>query len=214
MLFYIEPMDISLLEWIGYVASAIIAISMTMSSIVKFRLINLAGAAMFSVYGILIGAMPVAFLNGFIVVVDLYYLYGIFSKKEVFETLEVRSDNRYLLRFLKFHQDDIEKFFPGFSYAPGKDTVSFFVLRDMSVAGLFLAHPTAKNVLFVDLDYVIPEYRDFKNGKFVYHRLRHRFASAGFDTVVTRGHAPRHRKYLKKLGFAEQSDGRFMLRTG
>jgi hypothetical protein len=212
--FLIENMEISLLEWIGYVASAIIAISMTMSSIVKFRLINLAGAALFSVYGILIGAMPVAFLNGFIVAVDLIYLYGIFSKKEVFETLEVRSDNRYLMRFLKFHQSDIQRFFPGFTFAPGKDTVSFFVLRDMAVAGLFLAHPTAKNVLYVDLDYVIPEYRDFKNGKFVYHRLRPKFADAGYDTVVTRSHTPRHQKYLKRLGFKEQSDGSFMLPAG
>lgn len=206
-------MEISILEWIGYVASAIIAVSMTMSSIVKFRLINLAGAALFSVYGILIGAMPVAFLNGFIVAVDLYYLYGIFSRREVFETLEVRTDNRYLMRFLKFHESDIQKFFPGFSYAPAKDAVSFFVLRDMAVAGLFLAHPTEKNTLFVDLDYVIPEYRDFKNGKFVYHRLRHKFADAGYHTVLTRGHTPRHRKYLKRLGFQENPDGTYMLHT-
>jgi hypothetical protein len=207
-------MGISLLEWIGYVASGIIAISMTMSSIVKFRIINLAGAALFLVYGILIDAMPVAFLNGFIVVVDMYYLYGIFSKKEVFETLEVRSDNRYLLRFLKFYDADIQRFFPGFSYQPGKETISFFVLRDMAVTGIFLAHPTKEDVLFVDLEYVIPEYRDFKNGKFIYHRLRNKFAEAGYNTVLTHGHTSMHQKYLKKLGFRKQKDGTFLFRAG
>ncbi|MFO7999197.1 MAG: hypothetical protein R6U86_09485 [Bacteroidales bacterium] len=206
-------MEQGLLEWIGYIASAIIALSMTMSSIVKFRLINLAGAALFSVYGLLIGALPVAFLNGFIVAVDLYYLYGIFSKKEVFETLEVRSDNRYMLRFLKFYRKDIQRFFPAFSYEPEKNTVSFFVLRDMAVAGLFLAHRTKDHVLQVDLDYVIPEFRDFKNGKFVYHRLRQKFSGAGYHTVVTHGHSPRHQRYLRKLGFVEQTDGTFQFRT-
>lgn len=206
-------MEIGILEWIGYIASTIIAISMTMSSIVKFRVINLVGAALFSAYGILIGAMPVAFLNGFIVLVDVYYLYGIFSKKEVFEILEVRNDNRYMLRFLSFYDKDIHRFFPGFAYRPQKDTISFFVLRDMAVTGLFLAHPTKGNSLMVELDYVIPEYRDFKNGKFIYHRLRTRFAAAGYHTVLSHGHTKAHRNYLVKLGFTLQPDGTFMFRA-
>jgi hypothetical protein len=204
-------MEQNILEWIGYAGSVIIAVSMTMSSIVKFRLINLAGAALFSLYGLLIGAVPVALLNGFIVAVDLYYLHGIFSKKEVFETLEVRSDNRYLLRFLEFHAGDIRRFFPGFNYVAGQDTVSFFILRDMAVAGLFLARRTGKGTLEVALDYVIPEYRDFKNGKFVYHHLGRKFADAGIREVVAGGHTPEHRKYLEKLGFRQQDSGLFRL---
>ena len=111
-------MEISLLQWIGYFASIAIAVSMTMSSILKFRWINLAGALTFSTYGFLIGALPVGFLNAFIALVDIYYLYSIYSKKEIFEILEVRAENRYLIRFLEFHEKDIEKYFPGFTYKP------------------------------------------------------------------------------------------------
>ncbi|MEZ5149235.1 MAG: hypothetical protein R2759_19740 [Bacteroidales bacterium] len=50
-------MELSVLEWIGYMASGIIALSMTMSSIVKFRWINLVGAGTFATYGFLIGAI-------------------------------------------------------------------------------------------------------------------------------------------------------------
>ncbi len=198
---------VSVLEWIGYVASVTIAISMAMSSIVKFRLINLVGAAMFSTYGFLIGSLPVGFLNGFIVVVDIYYLVGIFSKKEVFEILEVRSDNRYLIRFLSFYNKDIQNFFPGFSYKPEMNTVSFIILRNMAVAGVFLAHRLPDNVLKVGLDYVVPEYRDFKNGKFVYFNLRDKFIEAGFTKVVAGKSSQNHEKYLKKLGFTENSEG-------
>ena len=70
-------MEINILQWIGYAASVIIALSMTMNSIVKFRWINLCGAITFSTYGFLIGALPVGFLNGFIVSVDIYYLFKI-----------------------------------------------------------------------------------------------------------------------------------------
>ena len=116
------------LMWIGYIASAIIALSMTMSSIVKFRIVNFVGAFSFSVYGFLISSLPVGFLNLFIALVDVYYLYLIFNKKESFETLEVRSNNLYLERYVNFHSNEISRFFPNFILKPEINAISFFVL--------------------------------------------------------------------------------------
>lgn len=200
-----------ILEIIGYSASVIIAISMTMSSIVKFRVINLVGASLFCIYGILIGAIPVAILNGFIVLVDIYFLNKIFSTKEVFEILQVRSDNRYLFRFLQFHNMQIQRFFPGFQYQPDQNTVSFFVLRDMAVAGVFLASQHREKGLLVDLDYVIPEYRDFKNARYVYFHLRDEFLKAGYDHVVALANSKAHQKYLRKIGFAEVETNKYVM---
>lgn len=202
-------MDTNLLEWVGYLASVIIAVSMTMNSILKFRWINLAGAVTFSMYGFLIGAWPVGFLNGFIAFVDIYYLYQIYSKKEIFEILEVRADNKYLLRFLQFHDKEIQKFFPGFVYKPEMNTISFFILRDMAVAGIFLAHREKDHCLSVGLDYVIPAYRDFKNGKFIYLRLRKRFIADGFTKVISESNSKQYSMYLRKLGFLQNANGKF-----
>jgi hypothetical protein len=202
-------MDISTLQWIGYIASVIIALSMTMNSILKFRWINLAGATTFAIYGFLIGAWPVGFLNAFIVGVDIYYLVSIYSKKEIFEILEVRPENRYLIRFLDFHDKDIQKFFPGFSYKPEMNTVSFFTLRNMAVAGVFLAHRTNDNTLKVGLDYAVAEYRDFKNGRFIYGQLSEEFTEAGFSKVIAAGKSKKYVAYLKKFGFVENADGMF-----
>ncbi|MBS4014654.1 MAG: hypothetical protein KGZ97_13020 [Bacteroidetes bacterium] len=196
-----------ILEIIGYFASVTIAVSMTMSSIVKFRIINLIGAFTFATYGYLIGALPIGLLNTFVVSVDIFYLYKNFSKKEVFETLEVRSDNRYLLRFVDFYNKDIQKFFPGFSYKPEVNTVSFFILRDMAVAGLFLARREDDNILRVGIDYVLPEYRDFKNGKFVYQILQNKFIEKGFTKITTDSKNKQHIKYLKKIGFKQKESG-------
>lgn len=203
-------MSSNILEWIGYSASVIIALSMTMSSIVKFRWINLIGALLFSIYGFLIGAWPVGFLNGFIVLTDAYYLYLIYSKKETFEILEVRPDNRYLIRFLEFHQKDIHKFFPGFHYTPNENTISFLVLRNMAVAGVFLAQKNETKALEVELDYVLPEYRDFKNGRFVYFWLGQKFAEGGFTRVWAKACNKSHKKYLLRLGFTESGGDHFL----
>jgi hypothetical protein len=202
-------MDSQVLLWIGYAASAVIALSMTMNSIVKFRWINLVGASTFATYGFLIGAFPVMFLNGFIVSVDIYYLIRIYTKTQLFDTLEVRGDNKYLLKFLEFHKNEIEQFFPGFIYKPEMNTISFFVLRNMAVAGIFLAHREEGNVLKVGLDYVVPEYRDYKNGKYVYDHLKDHFKELGFEKILGYGGTPKHTKYLRKLGFKKNSEGLF-----
>ncbi len=200
-------MEISILQLIGYLASIIIALSMTMSSIIKFRVINLFGALTFSIYGFLIGTLPVGLLNLFIVSVDIYFLANIYAQKEIFETLEIRADNKYLLRFIKSHSDEIQRFFPGFSYKPEINTISFFILRDATVAGLFLAHRENDHVLKVGLDFVLPEYRDFKNGKFIYSHLRERFILDEFREIKVPDFSNNYTKYLQKIGFSQDEDG-------
>jgi len=127
-----------ILPFIGYAASIIIALSMTISSIVKFRWVNLIGAFTFSIYGFIIGAYPVGFLNGFIVLVDLYYLSRIYSKQDLFETLEIRPDNKYLLRFLEFHKTEIEKFFPKFQLPTRDEYGEFFCIEKYGGSRCFL----------------------------------------------------------------------------
>jgi len=197
------------IQIIGYVASAIIAVSMTMNSIVKFRWINLAGASTFLTYGILFNAIPIVVLNTFIISVDVFYLIRIYNKKELFTTIEVRSVNKYLINFLEFHKKEIEKFFPGFIYKPELNTISFFVLRNMAVAGIFLAHKIDKKTIKVGLDFVVPQYRDYKNAKFVYHRLRQQFIDEGIERIVVMPQTYEHIKYLKKINFHKNEEGFF-----
>ena len=197
-------MESEILNWIGYGASVIIAVSITMSSIIKFRWINMVGAAVFSAYGFMIGAMPVGFMNLFIVLVNIYFLYTIYSKKELFETLELQTENNYLEKFLNFHNKDIQQFFPGYTYSPKQTDLSFFILRDMVIAGIFIANRQDDNSLEVNLDYVIPEYRDFKNGNFVLRTLQNTLMEDGVTRVVAQAHNKKHEKYLKKLGFAQK----------
>ncbi len=203
-------MDQNILEYIGFAASVIIALSMTMNSILKFRWINLIGASTFAIYGLLIQAWPVAALNGFIVCVDIYYLIRIYSRNDLFDILEIRNDNKYLLKFLDFHYKEIQQFFPGFTYKPEMNTVSFFVLRNTNVAGIFLAHRQGEDSLKVGLDYVVPQYRDYRNGKFLYEGLQKRFVEDGFCRAISDSISPRHEKYLKRVGFIKTGEGLFV----
>lgn len=198
-----------ILQYVGYAASTIIAVSMMMSSIIKFRWINLVGASTFAVYGFFIGAIPVGLLNMLIVAIDVYYIIKIYSKKEYFQTLEVRANNKYLLAFLDFYVKEIQKYFPGFTYKPEINTVSFMILRDAQVAGVFLAHKDEQGRLVVGLDFVTPEYRDYKTGEYIYVRLSPYFKEQSINTIVTKSNNKYHAKYLKKMGFSPVSDNIF-----
>lgn len=62
------------IEWVGYVASIMIAISLLMTSVSKLRMINTMGCILFVIYGVMVKAYPVAIANFVIVLINLYQL--------------------------------------------------------------------------------------------------------------------------------------------
>lgn len=74
--------ELFLIETIGYLASVLIAVGMLMKTLKKLRVICCAGSALFCLYGILIGSIPVAFLNFFIAGINLFYLWKMYKKKK------------------------------------------------------------------------------------------------------------------------------------
>lgn len=188
-------------EIIGYVASALVAISLMMSSILRLRIINLMGAILFTAYGLLIQAYPVAIVNFIIVLINLYFLYDLFTNKEYFRLLSVSPTSDYLEAFLNLHADDIRQIWPAFRFEPQPNTLIYFVLRDLVPAGLIIAEETADSLLTVQLDYVIPGYRDFKIGRFVYAPDSELMQQRPFRAVITQATNPTHIRYLRRMGF-------------
>jgi hypothetical protein len=73
--------EISLTDWIGYLASLVLMISFLMKNIIKLRIINSIGALLFIFYGImLLTSWPIIITNIFILGVNIYYLTKHFSK--------------------------------------------------------------------------------------------------------------------------------------
>jgi hypothetical protein len=172
------------------VASALIAISMMLSSILRLRLVNLAGAAAFAVYGLLIGSVPVAILNGLIVVVNAHYLLRMLRAKEYFHLLSLRPDSDYLSYFLGFHAKDIHGIFPEFTHRPGEKQVALFILRDCTPAGVFIAEEHPDGVLRVVLDYAVPRIVISRSDGFSLSSRRI-FSTAGASRKSSSCRAPR-----------------------
>jgi GNAT superfamily N-acetyltransferase len=196
-----------LVDYFGYFASTVVAISLLMSSIIRLRWVNMVGSLLFTTYGVLIQAYPVALLNFCIVCINIYHLTKIYSKKEHFKLVSIPVDSQYFTEFLSFHETEIRKFFPNFRATRMVNEACFFVLRDAHVAGIFLAQPLEKDTLLITLDYVIPEYRDFKVGQFVFNECPERFRKLGYNCLASALHTETHNKYLLKMGFTESQVG-------
>ncbi len=74
--------QINWIETLGYIASFFIAMSITMNSILKLRIVNLIGAFLLGTYGLLIKSTPIVLLNYFIVLTNIYFIYKILKKNE------------------------------------------------------------------------------------------------------------------------------------
>ncbi|MEA2077855.1 MAG: hypothetical protein U9O95_07545 [Candidatus Marinimicrobia bacterium] len=196
-----------LLELIGYLASVVVAISLMMKNIHRLRWWNLFGAASFSAYGALIGAWPVFVLNGFIAIVDIYYLVAMSRQKEYFDLLEIDiKTSVFTKRFLNFYKEDIVKYFPTFSFDPKAEYKAYFCLRDCRPVGLVLFSTISEKELLVELDYAIPEYRDMKNGKYFYHEGLKRLGIDNKKQFIIKDPNERHQRYLNAVGFKRVGD--------
>lgn len=196
-------MEFSLIEIIGYLGSFFIALAMTFSSIIRLRWFSLVGTILFTTYGFAIGAYPVGIVNAFIMMTNIVFLIRQYSKKELFRVLEVRNDNKYLLDFLQFHQKDIAKYFPGFKSEVRDENLSYLILRNMQVAGVFIGRKIENNTLCIELDFVTAEYRDYKLGKFFYKTAQTNFNEKEIYTLLSGSYSSKNDFYLKKLGFEE-----------
>jgi 3-phenylpropionate/cinnamic acid dioxygenase small subunit len=194
-------------ELVGYAGSLLVAASLTMSNIWKLRWINLLGAVIFSIYSVWIGAYPVFAVNSFIACVDIYYILQLSRRKDFFSYIEPQSiDDALLRKFLEFYDKDIKNFFPSFELESLRDPHFLIILRNLIPVGLFVYEPKEDGMVEIEVDYVIPDYRDLKNASFVYSEKASQLYKLGFNQFVTRSSVLEHQQYLRKVGYIQDNN--------
>lgn len=200
----------------GTVASVIIAISLTMKNLKTLRIVNFIGAAMFSVYGIFIGAVPVIIVNAIIAVIDIYFYIPLVRNREKFDFILNSSETKYYTElFIKHYKKDILNFFPDFKEESLKELNSAYILRDLVPALLLLYRDTDGDEIEILLDYATPQFRDTKSSSYFFN-----YAISHLDIDTSRkkyfkvhSAVEAHDKYLKKMGFSRVEDTNYFRRA-
>ena len=192
-----------LLDWIGYLGSLVVLVSLLMSSIKKLRWINLVGATIFAFYGFMIASIPTGLMNVGIAVIDIVFLVMMYRQKDYFRVLPIPEPTEYLRQFFKFYRNDIEQYQALDEESLSNALVKFYVLRNMTPASVFIADKYDEKTLEIKLDYAIPQYRDFKIGRFVYEKQKGYFSDLGYSKFIVFSDKKEHISYIKKMGFKE-----------
>jgi hypothetical protein len=199
------PVGFSVVELIGYLASALVVASLAMTSVVRLRIVSLVGSLVFVVYGALLPSVPIMLTNAAVAVLNVWFLRKEFAPNRDLGAVPIEPDAPFLLDFLRSHAADIRSFHPGFE-APVVGDFVLVLTRDGLPAGVLVGTPEG-HTLRVRLDYVMHAYRDSRIGRWLYGAGSRVFTDAGFERLVVEPGQPALHSYLLTMGFTDSPDG-------
>jgi uncharacterized protein with PQ loop repeat len=193
-------------QLLGYIAFIMLAISLWVTNDIKFRWINSIGCLSFVLYGVLIAAFPIILTNAVLLIINIYFLFKIYNRQELFDLVEFKKDSSLIPKFLNFYKKDIESYFPNFELTDDEKDIKFVVLRDIVVANIFVATLDDNGNAFVKINYTVPKYRDYKVGRFLFDEGKSFLKSKGISKIIyTQVHNPQHLRFLNKMGFKNEN---------
>lgn len=78
------------LEIFGYIGTALVIISMMMSSVTKLRIINICGSIISGTYSYLSNAWPIVIMNICLIIINVYHLIKDFLLKKHMTILKLQ----------------------------------------------------------------------------------------------------------------------------
>ena len=193
-------------EIIGYIGSALVLVSMLMTSVVRLRIINLIGSVIFAGYALMIRSYPTALMNICLAGINLYYLIRIFRQPKIYDPVKTDPNDAFFSHMLTRMLDDIRVWFPEFSTDDIDADVAYIVCCDSEPACLFLGKNDSGR-LEVILGYATPAYRDTSLGRFLHRHL----AMEGYTSFIFKQKSEGHVPYMKKIGYKEREDGTYVM---
>lgn len=194
----------TILELVGYLGSALVVISLLMSSVVKLRVLNLIGSLIFAGYALLIRSYPTAVMNFCLVIINIYYLAKLRRTQVSLNVRPARREESGVTVFLQTWQADILAHFPHFFDGSAQGEELWMVYGGANPVGILVGSRQPDGSLEISLDYTTPEYRDCSVGTFLYPLL----FESGVTKLIAPGGSAAHCRYLKKMGF-RQAAGRW-----
>jgi hypothetical protein len=199
----------TLLEIIGWIGSALVIVSLAQARVLRFRVLNLAGAVLAVVYNVALAIWPFAAMNLIIAVIDIYWLRRLLTERhdpDAYSVVEVGQHDAYLQHVIGVHLDDIHRFQP--SYAAPSDATgrrwAFLVQRDTETVGAVVVRDAGDGDAVVELDYVTDRFRDCTPGEFVYSHSGV-FAGKGVRRLRADAELAGQTDYLRRVGFHDEA---------
>lgn len=201
------------LDILGWISSVLVVWSLMVARVLRFRVLNLAGAGLATVVNALLGIWPFAAMNGVIAVIDVYWIWRLVRERHdvtAYEVVEVGMDDAYVRHWLDLNATQVARTHPSFrpaGVAEGADRCGYLIMRGDETVGMVVVRDAGAGIGEVELDYVTERFRDFTPGEFVY-RGSGIFPARGFTRLRLVDDLPAEHHYYSRVGF-RPVDGRW-----
>ena len=192
------------IEFLGYLSSFLVVVSMLMTSVVKLRIINMIGSSLFAIYALLIYSYPTAATNACLIVINLYNLYRLNKIARNYSIVKLPPTDSFVRFFLDSHERDMKQFFPIINKNLFYD-YTCLICHDTNPVGILLAKREEDGLLNIHIAYTIPAYRNSSVEKYLFTWL----SREDIRRLVISNVNVNHADYLKKAGFVEE-DGKLV----
>jgi hypothetical protein len=210
---------VSLVDALGWAGSALLVYSVLQSRMLRLRVLNLAASLALVAFNAIIGVWPMVAMNAALCLINAWFAVSLVRQRRrgsAFEWVGAAPDDPFVGRFLAHHGEDVAEFFPvardlpaALATVSAPDTVCALVLHGDVTVGLVVAtadDSTQGGRWRLLVDYVIPGYRDYTAGSFIYSPAGP-FAAHGASRVVAGPELASVRTYLGHAGFAPADAG-------
>lgn len=192
-----------LVEMFGYVGSALVVISMLMSSVIKLRVINAIGSIISGTYAIICGALPLFLMNAALIIINGFNLYKLLKTEKNYHLVDCAVDDAGVGYFVEYFKEDIQTYFPCFQMNTSELDQAYMIYCESAPAGILLGKQKGKGIIDVALEYTTPVYRDCSVAKHLYSEL----PSRGVKTLVfSQKVSHMHKEFMIKMGFVKENN--------
>ena len=129
-------------EIIGWLGTGLVVLSMAQQRITRLRILNLAGAAILTVYNLILGVWPMVALNAALSVIQLYHLNLLFRSRHdaaAYDVVTAAPTDDVVTHVIAQHHEEIRAFHPQLPRLHARG-VRVPPLRHLATAGR-RAHP-------------------------------------------------------------------------
>lgn len=187
-----------LIEVFGYIGSAMVVVSMLMTSIVKLRIINTAGSIISGIYAVICGAIPLALMNACLIAINVTGLIKLLKSKKTYDLVSGKADGALVKFFIDYYEDDIKTYFPHFNKKESFGQKAYFICHEGVPAGVLLGKENDDS-FEINIEYTTPTYRDCSVGKYLYSSLKENSIRS---LVFVNNPSEAHVSYMKKMGYS------------
>jgi hypothetical protein len=191
-------------ELIGYLIATVLAMTIVLdlNKILRWGHIALASACI--IYSFILGYNATGIISCGLVAGDLFLITRIMAQGYNFNILQVRGNNEYLNAFIEYYKHDIYHYSP--FYKRNMESTCFLILNNIETIGVFIVTVQDKKTLYVNLDFVIPSYRNNQVGRYIFIENEKYFLDLGYEKIATVCLNETHKAYLLKMGFTEENN--------